>query len=45
MPDNDDGRFNCYHTPLRLVCNLESLIVIILVVWVQEFNFLVQKEW
>ena len=22
MPDNDDGRFSCYHTPIRLVCNL-----------------------
>ena len=22
MPDNDNGRFSCYHTPLILVCNL-----------------------
>ena len=22
MPDNDGGRFSCYHIPIRLVCNL-----------------------
>ena len=23
VPDNDGGRFSCYHIPIRLVCNLQ----------------------
>ena len=22
VPDNDVGRFSCYHIPIRLICNL-----------------------